>query len=100
MNYYELNPNVIIRFEFFGGLLHFINNAEEFELNFANTIFLKALNKGFSYEDSEDIVEVNRLSAWATPTNRLASFFVEITYEMTTIFRQKTTKNRWCIFVS
>ena len=56
MNYYELNPDMIVRFEFFGGLLHCITNADEYELDFANTIFLKCINEGFSESDTFKII--------------------------------------------
>ncbi len=49
---YDFNNNFILRFEFFGGLLHSIEDATEFELDFENTVFLKCIQLGYKFDDS------------------------------------------------
>lgn len=56
MNYYDLNPNVILRFEFFGGLLINSLNNDEYELDLPNTIFLKCIENGFNTNDTYQII--------------------------------------------
>ena len=49
---YDFNKDFILRFEFFGGLLHSIVNATEFELDFENTVFLKCIQLGYKFDDA------------------------------------------------
>ncbi len=51
---YNFNENYILRYEFFGGLLHSIVDSAEFELDFENTTYLKCIQKGYSSNDSID----------------------------------------------
>lgn len=56
MKYYKLNKNLVLRFEFFGGLLYSTIDGEEYELDFPTTIFLKSIEQGFSKDESFEIV--------------------------------------------
>ena len=47
---YKLNEDFILRFEFFGGLIHNTSNVDEYILDEQTTILLYLLNNGVSYD--------------------------------------------------
>ena len=54
--YYRLNKNMILRFEFFGGLLYNTLTNEEYQLDFSNTIFLNCIKNGYDSNKSYGMV--------------------------------------------
>ena len=52
----RLNKDIILRFEFFGGLLYNFVTNEEYQLDFANAIFIYCIKNGYDVKKSYEMV--------------------------------------------
>ena len=73
--FYRLNKNIVLRFEFFGGLLYNSVTNEEYQLDFANAIFINCIKNGYDVKKSYEIV--NKILKTNTSFIYLEDFITE-----------------------